>query len=163
MTDIVNTCYCSFCGKSQNEVFHLITGPTVFICNECVLLCTHIIIDKKEVNGDYKMKTVVKVDPEIAKLFLDDRSIKAIRDSIGSVMLDSINHIPDIETVDYAKAARSLVDLYGEVCKLSVNPWKVAMEKYKGELDPNNQYKYDYMTESIYLTVENSKEENNES
>lgn len=34
--------YCSFCGKSQHDVERLIAGPTVFICNECVLLCSDI-------------------------------------------------------------------------------------------------------------------------
>ncbi len=33
---------CSFCGKHQNEVKKLIAGPTVFICNECIGLCTDI-------------------------------------------------------------------------------------------------------------------------
>ena len=35
--------FCSFCGKNQNEVKKLIAGPTVFICDECVDLCTDII------------------------------------------------------------------------------------------------------------------------
>ncbi|USD23028.1 ATP-dependent Clp protease ATP-binding subunit ClpX [Microbulbifer variabilis] len=35
--------YCSFCGKSQQEVRKLIAGPSVFICDECVELCTDII------------------------------------------------------------------------------------------------------------------------
>ena len=35
--------YCSFCGKSQNEVRKLIAGPSVFICDECVELCNDII------------------------------------------------------------------------------------------------------------------------
>lgn len=35
--------YCSFCGKSQNEVRKLIAGPSVFICDECVELCKDII------------------------------------------------------------------------------------------------------------------------
>jgi hypothetical protein len=35
--------YCSFCGKSQHEVHKLIAGPTVFICDECVALCTDIV------------------------------------------------------------------------------------------------------------------------
>jgi len=35
--------YCSFCGKSQNEVRKLIAGANVFICDECVSLCTSII------------------------------------------------------------------------------------------------------------------------
>ncbi|MBC6406122.1 MAG: ATP-dependent Clp protease ATP-binding subunit ClpX [Rhodospirillales bacterium] len=41
--DSKNTLYCSFCGKSQHEVRKLIAGPTVFICDECVDLCTEII------------------------------------------------------------------------------------------------------------------------
>ena len=35
--------YCSFCGKSKNEVRKLIAGPSVFICDECVDLCNDII------------------------------------------------------------------------------------------------------------------------
>ena len=35
--------YCSFCGKSQHEVQKLIAGPQVFICNECIELCTDVI------------------------------------------------------------------------------------------------------------------------
>ena len=34
---------CSFCGKTQNEVDKLIAGEGVYICNECVKLCTDII------------------------------------------------------------------------------------------------------------------------
>lgn len=37
------TLYCSFCGKGQHEVHKLIAGPTVFICDECVLLAVDII------------------------------------------------------------------------------------------------------------------------
>lgn len=35
--------HCSFCGKNQNEVKKLIAGPSVFICNECIGLCTDIL------------------------------------------------------------------------------------------------------------------------
>lgn len=35
--------YCSFCGKSQNEVKKIIAGNSVFICNECVALSQEII------------------------------------------------------------------------------------------------------------------------
>ena len=34
---------CSFCGKSQDEVRKMIAGPTVYICDECVDLCSDII------------------------------------------------------------------------------------------------------------------------
>ena len=36
-SDSKNTLYCSFCGKSQHEVRKLIAGPTVFICDECIV------------------------------------------------------------------------------------------------------------------------------
>ena len=31
--------YCSFCCKSEQEVGQLITGPNVYICDECVEVC----------------------------------------------------------------------------------------------------------------------------
>ena len=40
--------YCSFCGKSQNEVKKLIAGPSVHVCDECVALCNDIIRDDAE-------------------------------------------------------------------------------------------------------------------
>ena len=43
-----STSYCSFCGKSQDEVRKMIAGPTVFICHECVDLCVEIIKEEKE-------------------------------------------------------------------------------------------------------------------
>ena len=39
---------CSFCGKSQREVRKLIAGPTVYICDECIRLCTDIIDEESE-------------------------------------------------------------------------------------------------------------------
>ncbi|MEW6139208.1 MAG: ATP-dependent Clp protease ATP-binding subunit ClpX [Thermodesulfobacteriota bacterium] len=40
--------YCSFCGKSQDEVRKLIAGPTVYICDECIELCNEIIAEEYE-------------------------------------------------------------------------------------------------------------------
>ncbi len=36
---------CSFCGKSQDGVDRIIAGPGVYICNECVKVCSNIIED----------------------------------------------------------------------------------------------------------------------
>jgi late competence protein required for DNA uptake (superfamily II DNA/RNA helicase) len=41
-----NILYCSFCGKTQQEVSKLIAGPGTYICNECVALCNEIIAEK---------------------------------------------------------------------------------------------------------------------
>ena len=46
--------YCSFCGKSQDEVKKIIAGSDVFICNECVTLSMDILREefKDEISGD---------------------------------------------------------------------------------------------------------------
>ncbi len=41
---------CSFCGKSHSEVKKLIAGPGVYICNECIDVCSTIL--RKELAGD---------------------------------------------------------------------------------------------------------------
>jgi ATP-dependent Clp protease ATP-binding subunit ClpX len=39
---------CSFCGKSQEQVFTLIGGPDdIIICDECVTLCAQIIQERR--------------------------------------------------------------------------------------------------------------------
>lgn len=38
-----NICYCDLCGRAQHEVKKLIAGPTVFICDQCVVLCMDIL------------------------------------------------------------------------------------------------------------------------
>jgi len=43
---------CSFCGKAQTEVKTLISGPGVFICDECVHLCQAIIAKNAETKAE---------------------------------------------------------------------------------------------------------------
>ena len=38
-----NLTMCSFCGKSHSEVKKLIAGPGVYICNECIDVCSNIL------------------------------------------------------------------------------------------------------------------------
>jgi hypothetical protein len=40
-----NHLQCSFCEKKQAEVSKLIAGPQVFICDECILICSQVIAD----------------------------------------------------------------------------------------------------------------------
>ena len=53
---------CSFCGKTQTQVERLIEGPGVYICDECVALCSDILSDlpkdakKRSGGGDKLMK-----------------------------------------------------------------------------------------------------------
>ena len=43
--DIKELC-CSFCGKKESEVEMLLSGPGVYICNECVKQCEQIMAKK---------------------------------------------------------------------------------------------------------------------
>ena len=62
--------YCSFCGKSQNEVRKLIAGPSVFICDECVDLCNDIIHEELNDNNETEVFDLPK--PIEIKQILDD-------------------------------------------------------------------------------------------
>ena len=49
--EVNDNLFCSFCGKNQKEVKKLIAGPAVYICDECIQLCSEIIeeeTDKEE-------------------------------------------------------------------------------------------------------------------
>jgi ATP-dependent Clp protease ATP-binding subunit ClpX len=39
---------CSFCGKSKETVKKFISGPSVYICNECISLCNEILAEEEE-------------------------------------------------------------------------------------------------------------------
>jgi ATP-dependent Clp protease ATP-binding subunit ClpX len=39
---------CSFCGKSKDSVRKFISGPSVYICNECITLCNEILAEDEE-------------------------------------------------------------------------------------------------------------------
>lgn len=64
--------FCSFCGKSQAEVKHLVAGPGVFICNECIELCNHIMEEEfgESISNDLELGEVLK--PQEMKAALDE-------------------------------------------------------------------------------------------
>ena len=60
--------YCSFCGKSQNEVRKLIAGPSVFICDECVDLCNDIIREEIQEAGTEGDNAKLPIPAEINEI-----------------------------------------------------------------------------------------------
>jgi ATP-dependent Clp protease ATP-binding subunit ClpX len=71
-SDSDTTCYCSFCGKSQDDVAKLIAGPAVYICDECIELCNEIVLEGAlpEEVGQKEEAAVLK--PMEIKQHLDD-------------------------------------------------------------------------------------------
>ena len=61
---------CSFCGKSQEQVKRLIAGPGVYICDECIELCSEIIEDEFEETST-AMESLNLPRPDEIKAYLD--------------------------------------------------------------------------------------------
>lgn len=58
---------CSFCGRTEDAVEKLISGPEVYICNKCVELCSGILEKKKPTNYEFKI-----IKPKEIKQRLDE-------------------------------------------------------------------------------------------
>ena len=65
--------FCSFCGKNQKEVTKLIAGPAVYICDECIQLCSEIIEEEAQKDTDGLENLLV---PKEIKTLLDDYVIE---------------------------------------------------------------------------------------
>ncbi len=61
---------CSFCGKSKESVKKFISGPSVYICNECISLCNEILAEEEE--RESQDPTISTLTPVEIKDFLDD-------------------------------------------------------------------------------------------
>jgi ATP-dependent Clp protease ATP-binding subunit ClpX len=62
--------FCSFCGKTQNEVKKLVAGPSAYICDECIELCRCIIQEEAEVQSIDETRKKIP-EPKDIKKFLD--------------------------------------------------------------------------------------------
>lgn len=60
---------CSFCGKSQDQVRKLVAGPGVYICDECIELCTEIVEEELGSEEELDLKDIPK--PKEIRAILD--------------------------------------------------------------------------------------------
>ena len=74
--DVTENLFCSFCGKNQKEVAKLIAGPAVYICDECIQLCSEIIDEETEQNAGAQQKSLI---PKQIKEMLDGYVIEQER------------------------------------------------------------------------------------
>jgi ATP-dependent Clp protease ATP-binding subunit ClpX len=86
---------CSFCGKTQEQVKRLIAGPGVYICDECIDLCSEIIADEFQEAVDFDPKSVPK--PNEIKEYLDSYVIGQER-AKKSLAVAVYNHYKRINT-----------------------------------------------------------------
>ena len=120
MTDIdkedKDKLFCSFCGKSQHEVRKLIAGPTVFICDECVELCTDII--KEESNTSLLKSSKSVPNPSEIFDFLDtyvigQTSAKKVLSVAVYNHYKRLNHKPSSNDVELSKSNILLIGSTG--------------------------------------------------
>jgi ATP-dependent Clp protease ATP-binding subunit ClpX len=65
--------HCSFCSKSQHEVRKLIAGPSAYVCDECVVLCSEIIREQTTEEEKTPVNTMPKLpSPEEIRKTLDE-------------------------------------------------------------------------------------------
>jgi ATP-dependent Clp protease ATP-binding subunit ClpX len=88
---------CSFCGKNQDQVRRLIAGPGVYICDECIELCSEIIADEFEDNVQLDVNTLPK--PVDIKNYLDQYVIGQ-ESSKRSLAVAVYNHYKRINSND---------------------------------------------------------------
>ena len=73
--------YCSFCGKSQQDVKKLIAGPSVFVCDECVELCNDIIREElldQESGDNKKLPKPHEINASLDEYVIDQSRAKKV-------------------------------------------------------------------------------------
>ncbi len=96
---------CSFCGKSQEEVERIIAGPGVFICDECIKVCSNIIENDLYEDSELVCDTDESSDlpkPEEIKKILDEYVIG--QDNAKKTLAVAVyNHYKRINTTKKSK------------------------------------------------------------
>lgn len=65
---------CSFCGKTQQQVRKLIAGPNVYICDQCIELCSEILDEELGMDNEeyFDDSDINLLKPKEIKSFLDE-------------------------------------------------------------------------------------------
>jgi len=92
--------FCSFCGKNQKEVKKLIAGPSVYICNECIKLCSEIIEDEEKEKSE---------ESEESKEFMVPKEIKAMLDSYV-IEQDKAKKVLSVAVYNHYKRLASVIE-----------------------------------------------------
>ncbi|EST13462.1 ATP-dependent protease ATP-binding subunit ClpX [Sporolactobacillus laevolacticus] len=86
---------CSFCGKTQDQVRKLVAGPGVYICDECIELCTEIVEEELGTDEEVEFKDIPK--PQEICSILEDYVIGQ-NDAKKSLSVAVYNHYKRINS-----------------------------------------------------------------
>ena len=100
--------YCSFCGKSQNDVRKLIAGPSVFICDECVDLCNDIIreevIDQEIPETDDQLPTPKEIRAALEEYVIGQPRAKMVLSVAVYNHYKRLNYVGGKDDVELGKS-----------------------------------------------------------
>ncbi|MFJ7697211.1 ATP-dependent protease ATP-binding subunit ClpX [Lysinibacillus fusiformis] len=104
---------CSFCGKPQEQVRKLVAGPGVYICDECIELCSEIVVEELGVEEEIEFQDIPK--PKEILTILDEYVIGQER-AKKALAVAVYNHYKRINTnskIDDVELAKSNIVLIG--------------------------------------------------
>ncbi|MDQ0219400.1 ATP-dependent protease ATP-binding subunit ClpX [Peribacillus cavernae] len=104
---------CSFCGKTQEQVRKLVAGPGVYICDECIELCTEIVEEELGTEEEVEFKDVPK--PKEIREILDEYVIgqEQAKKSLAVAVYNHYKRINSNSKVDDVELAKSNISLIG--------------------------------------------------
>lgn len=104
---------CSFCGKSQEQVRKLVAGPGVYICDECIELCTEIVEEELGSEEETEFKEVPK--PKEILSILDDYVIgqERAKKSLAVAVYNHYKRINSNSKIDDVELSKSNIVILG--------------------------------------------------
>lgn len=104
---------CSFCGKTQDQVRKLVAGPGVYICDECIELCTEIVEEELGTEEDIEFTEIPK--PQEIRAILDDYVIgqDLAKKSLSVAVYNHYKRINSLNKSEDVELAKSNICLIG--------------------------------------------------
>ncbi|MGM7636498.1 ATP-dependent protease ATP-binding subunit ClpX [Bacillus sp. Hm123] len=104
---------CSFCGKTQDQVRKLVAGPGVYICDECLELCSEIVEEELGTEEEVEFKDVPK--PTEIRDILDEYVIgqERAKKSLAVAVYNHYKRINSNSKVDDVELSKSNICLIG--------------------------------------------------
>ncbi|MDM5298964.1 ATP-dependent protease ATP-binding subunit ClpX [Bacillus pumilus] len=104
---------CSFCGKTQDQVRKLVAGPGVYICDECIELCTEIVEEELGTEEEVEFKDVPK--PHEIREILDEYVIGQdnAKKSLAVAVYNHYKRINSNSKIDDVELSKSNISMIG--------------------------------------------------